>query len=83
MRQVNQDELVNVLQASIRKARFTELKALQHHDATERLRARVAVAEMIAGDMKRFEILTTAPPPPPFRYGALTGTTGAPPIDDD
>jgi hypothetical protein len=82
MRQVNLDELIDILQASMRKITKSQFKGLQHHSADERLRARVTVATMMAADFKRLEILSSAPPGPPIRYGALDGGSGVPPIKD-
>lgn len=82
MRQVNMDELVNLLQYGLGRATRSQLKDLQHHDPNTRLRARLTVAAALADRMKRFEILTSAPPPPPIRYGAIDGVSGVPPIDE-
>lgn len=82
MRQVNQDELVNRIQAAIRTWPKSVLKGLGDHRHTEQLRARVQGASIIATALKRLEILADSPPPPPFRYGALDGGSGVPAQDD-
>lgn len=62
-----------------------------HEAGPERPRRRVCgdrdveaarIAEQMAGDFARYEILTTAPAPPPFRYADLGDPSGAPPVDD-
>lgn len=82
VRQVNQDELVDRIQAAIRDWPKSVLKGLTDHRPDERLRARVAGATMIAGKMKRLEILSDSPPGPPIRYAAIDGGSGVPPQDD-
>lgn len=71
MRQVGQDELVNILQSALRKLKPSAIKGLTDWRPTERLRARVMAAQLIAQDLKRLEILADAPEPPPFRYPDL------------
>ena len=82
MRQVNHDELVNLIQASIRAWPRSVLKGLADHRPDERLRARVQGAAVIAERMKRLEILADSPEPPPFRYAAVDGGSGVPAQED-
>jgi len=60
----------------------SQIKALQHHEPAQRLRARLRVAEVLMKDLGRLEILTNAPPPPPFRYPDLGDAPDAPMVDD-
>jgi hypothetical protein len=83
MRQVNHDELRNILQAGLRRVPVSQIKALQHHEPAHRLRTRLQIAEVLMKDLGRLEILTNAPPPPPFRYPDIGDAPDAPMTEDD
>lgn len=83
MRQVGADELVHVIQSTLRRLSKSQVAALIDWRPTERLRGRLTVANLVAAALARFEILTTAPEPPSFGYADLDGVSGAPRIEDE
>jgi hypothetical protein len=82
MRQVNHDEFVDRIQAAIGRWPRYVLKGLGDHRPTERLRAQLQGAEIIAAALNRLEILTDSPLGPPIRYADLDGGSGVPAQDD-
>lgn len=82
MRQVNRDELRDRLASALRKITASQFKELQHHEPARRLRARLRIGDMMVEAVRHYEILTDAPPSPPFQYPDLGGRTGAPLVDE-
>lgn len=82
MRQVDQEELVDRVQAAIGRWPKSIIKGMADHRHAEQLRARVQGAELIAAALGRLEILSSGPPPPPVRYADLDGGSGVPMRDD-
>lgn len=82
MRQINQDELVDLIQGAVQAWPTTIVARLRHHDPRERLRARLAGAKIVAARLQRLEILSAAPPPPDYNYADLNGSSGVPPLPD-
>ena len=68
MRQIDQDELVAIVASALRATNKPAIAKLLHHDAATALTARLLVAGSIASAMRRLEILTDAPEPPPFQW---------------
>lgn len=82
MRQVNRDELRDRLASALRKISASQYKDLQHHEPARRLRARLRIGDVMVEAVRHYEILTDAPPPPPFRYPDLGDAPDAPMIED-
>lgn len=82
MRQIGADELVQIIQFALRRLTRRQVTAMVHYDPAERLRARVAAGRIIAGDMARLEILSSAPEGPPVQYADLGDPSGAPPVQE-
>lgn len=82
MRQVNREELVYVLQSALRKLTPAQIAMMRDHRPAQKLQARVSAAETIATVLDRFEILSSAPKPPSFRYADLGDPSGAPPVEE-
>ncbi|WEK43001.1 MAG: hypothetical protein P0Y64_16915 [Candidatus Sphingomonas colombiensis] len=67
MRQVNRDELINIIQSAMRGWTKSLLKEFQHHEPDRKFRARVIAAGIIADKMQRLETLSGGCEPPGFR----------------
>lgn len=80
MRQVNKDELVHVLVYAIGRLPKSMIVRLKDGRPEVEGQARHMAAGFIADFLGRWEILSSAPPPPPFRRSG-TGT-GAPMLHD-
>lgn len=77
MRQVQHDELVWTLTFQLRRLRPAVIKMLASPDAAIRHRGADVIANLLAEkSLKRLEILTDAPPPPPFGHGGASVAEG-------
>lgn len=82
MRQVNRDELIHLLYAGMRGWTPTLRKQLASNITAERDKARYIAAGILADQMHRLEILSEAPPPPPFRFANFEGGSGVPAVSE-
>lgn len=83
MRQVGLHELIDMIQSALRRLSSSQIGAMRDWRPAERLRGRLLAAETIARDLQRLEILSNAPPPPPYHYADLEGRSGVPPVDEN
>ncbi len=81
MRQVNQDELTWLLVFGLEQLPAS-VRAMMHdrRPDTARKGAHLA-AQQLAARLGRLEILSSAPPPPPFRFADIEGGSGVPMIE--
>ncbi len=82
MRQVDRDELIHLLFAGMRGWTPSLRKMLNSNVQADRDRARYVAAGILADKLGRLEILSEAPPPPPFRFANFEGGSGVPPLPE-
>ena len=82
MRQVDSDELVWLIEYALGRLPAS-IRAMMADSRVEQQRKGLFfAAQKVAGHLGRLEILSSAPPPPPFRNGGLDGGSRVPPMDD-
>lgn len=82
MRQVDRDELIHLLFSGMRGWTLTLRKQLSSNITADRDKARYIAAGILADKLQRLDILSQAPPPPPFSFANFEGGSGVPPIAD-
>lgn len=76
MRQVDRDELIHLLFSGMRGWTPTLRKQLSSNITAERDKARYIAAGILADKLHRLDILSQAPPPPPFSFANFEGGSG-------
>ncbi|MFA6125094.1 hypothetical protein [Sphingomonas sp.] len=81
MRQVDRDELIHLLFDGMRTWTPTLRKMFVSSIEAERSKGRYIAAGLLADRLKDLDILSQAPPPPPFRFANFEGGSGVPMVE--
>ena len=82
MRQVDDDELTWLLMYGLQRMPRSLAAMIADRRPAEQRKGHFFAAQHLARQLGRLEIMSDAPPPPPFRFAAIEGGSGVPTMDD-